>query len=105
MTSYLYGVSKKDHINYQMLSSIEYDNDDNNVQEFNKLISEQRHVILPNFKSIMRHVNQVAQKRLKKNLSIVVGRTKLPFTLEVYEEVYNSQDTIEIGFMTIILSF
>ncbi|XP_075170057.1 proteasome-associated protein ECM29 homolog [Haematobia irritans] len=87
VTSYLYGVSKKDHINYQMLSSIEFLHEDKDVEDFNKLISEQRHVILPSFKSMMRHVNEIAEKRLKKNLAIVVGRTKLPFSLEVYEEI------------------
>uniref|UniRef100_A0A1I8MU05 Proteasome-associated protein ECM29 homolog n=1 Tax=Musca domestica TaxID=7370 RepID=A0A1I8MU05_MUSDO len=87
VTSYLYGVSKKDHINYQMLSSIEYLDDDKNIEDFNKLISEQRHVVLPSFKSMMHHVNEIAEKRLKKNMAVVVGRTKLPFTLEVYEEI------------------
>lgn len=86
VTSYLYGVSKKDHINYNVLSSIEFPLEDAK-DDFNKLTSEQRHVTLPSFETMMRHVNETSQKRLKKNLSVVVGRTKLPFTLEVYEEV------------------
>uniref|UniRef100_A0A1I8PQ69 Proteasome-associated protein ECM29 homolog n=1 Tax=Stomoxys calcitrans TaxID=35570 RepID=A0A1I8PQ69_STOCA len=87
ITSYLYGVSKKDHINYQMLSSIEFAGEDKAAEDFNRLIAEQRHVVLPSFKSMMRHVNEIVQKRLKKNLTVVVGRTKLPFSLEVYEEI------------------
>lgn len=86
VTSYLYGVSKKDHINYNMLSSIEFPLD-GEKDDFNKLTSEQRHVVLPSFKAMMRHVNETSQKRLNKNLAVVVGRTKLPYSLEVYEEV------------------
>lgn len=86
VTSYLYGVSKKDHINFNMLSSIEFPNA-TDKDDFNKLTSEQRHVVLPSFKSMMRHINQTSEKRLKTNAVVVVGSTKLPFTLEVYEEV------------------
>ncbi|XP_065370202.1 proteasome-associated protein ECM29 homolog [Calliphora vicina] len=86
VTSYLYGVSKKDHINYNMLSSVEFPLE-SDKDDFNKLTSEQRHVVLPSFQSMMHHVNETSQKRLKKNLSVVVGRTKLPYSLEVYEEI------------------
>lgn len=68
-----------------MLSSIEFPSESD--KDFNKLTSEQRHVVLPSFKAMMRHVNETSQKRLNKNLTVVVGRTKLPFSLEVYEEV------------------
>ena len=85
ITTYLYCTSKKDHINYNMLSSIEYP--DSNLDDFNKLSSEQRRVVLPTFKCMMQHVHDMAEKRLAKGQFITVGRTKLPYSLEVYEEV------------------
>ena len=86
ITTYLYGVSKKDHVNYNMLSSVEYP--EASIDDFNKLSSEQRRVVLPGFKAMMQHVNEIAQKRLaKSSVYVVVGRTKLAFSLDVYEEV------------------
>lgn len=69
-----------------MLSSVEFPLDEDK-DDFNKLTSEQRRVILPSFKAMMRYINETSQKRLNKNLAVVVGRTKLPYSLEVYEEV------------------
>ncbi|XP_037942539.1 proteasome-associated protein ECM29 homolog [Teleopsis dalmanni] len=86
VTTYLYGVSKKDHVNYNMLSSIEYPEEASD--DFNKSAQDQKRVVLPSFKSMMQHVHSMTEKRLAKSSSyVVVGRTKLPFTLEVYEEV------------------
>ncbi|XP_055855013.1 proteasome-associated protein ECM29 homolog [Episyrphus balteatus] len=86
VTSYLYGVSKKDQVNYNYLSSIDFP--EGTVDDFNKLSSEQRRVVIPGFKPMMRHVAEVAKKRLAKSTQyVVVGRTKLAFNLNVYEEI------------------
>ena len=71
-----------------MLSSVEHP--EASVDDFNKLSSEQRRVVLPSFSQMMKHVHEMAQKRLAKSSTcVVVGKTKLAFTLEVYEEVCN----------------
>ncbi|XP_052840253.1 LOW QUALITY PROTEIN: proteasome-associated protein ECM29 homolog [Drosophila gunungcola] len=91
VTTFLYGTSKKDHVNYNMLSSIELAENRINsesISDFNHLSLEQRRVVLPSFQVMMAHVHEMANKRLKKNTScVVVGRTKLPYSLEVYEEL------------------
>ncbi|EDV56365.1 proteasome-associated protein ECM29 homolog [Drosophila erecta] len=91
VTTYLYGTSKKDHVNYSMLSSIDQTKNRINsesISDFNHLSLEQRRVLLPSFKVMMSHVHEMADKRLKKNTAcVVVGRTKLPYSLEVYEEL------------------
>ncbi|KAL7736336.1 hypothetical protein ACLKA6_014807 [Drosophila palustris] len=90
VTTYLYGTSKKDHVNYSMLSSVEQAGKHNSesISDFNHLSLEQRRVVLPSFHVMMAHVHEMANKRLKKSSScVVVGRTKLPYSLEVYEEM------------------
>ncbi|XP_017039245.1 proteasome-associated protein ECM29 homolog [Drosophila ficusphila] len=91
VTTFLYGTSKKDHVNYNMLSSIEQAENRINsesISDFNHLSLEQRRVVLPSFQVMMAHVHEMANKRLKKSTScVVVGRTKLPYSLEVYEEL------------------
>ncbi|KAH8320498.1 hypothetical protein KR067_004311, partial [Drosophila pandora] len=91
VTSFLYGTSKKDHVNYNMLSSIEQVGNRINsesISDFNHLSLEQRRVVLPSFTVMMAHVHDMANKRLKKsNTCVTVGRTKLPYSLEVYEEL------------------
>ncbi|XP_068144819.1 proteasome-associated protein ECM29 homolog [Drosophila tropicalis] len=94
VTSYLYGTSKKDHVNYSFISSIEQRGSrhlSESIADFNHLSLEQRRVVLPSFSVMMKHVHEMAQKRLKKSTSgggvVVVGKTKLPFTLDVYEEL------------------
>ncbi|KAH8405828.1 hypothetical protein KR215_009962, partial [Drosophila sulfurigaster] len=90
VTTYLYGTSKKDHVNYSMLTSIDQTvkHDTESISDFNHLSMEQRRVVLPSFPVLMAHVHDMSNKRLKKSTScVVVGRTKLPYTLEVYEEI------------------
>ena len=86
-----------------MLSSVEFPLD-KDKDDFNKLTSEQRHVVLPSFKAMMRYVNETSQKRLNKNLTVVIGRTKLPFSLEVYEEV-NILKCLKLKFLIKIIIF
>ncbi|EDV98206.1 GH22981 [Drosophila grimshawi] len=91
VTTYLYGTSKKDHVNYSMLSSIEQtgkQHTSESISDFNHLSLEQRRVVLPSFHVMMAHVHDMANKRLKKsNACVIYGRTKLPYSLEVYEEM------------------
>ncbi|KAH8398984.1 hypothetical protein KR222_007687, partial [Zaprionus bogoriensis] len=90
VTTYLYGTSKKDHVNYNMLSSIDQAGKhmSESISDFNHLSLEQRRVVLPSFHVMMAHVHDMSNKRLKKsNACVVVGRTKLPYSLEVYEEM------------------
>ncbi|ALC41834.1 CG8858 [Drosophila busckii] len=91
VTSYLYGTSKKDHVNYSMLRSVEQTGQHSaseSISDFNHLSMEQRRVVLPSFQVMMSHVHEMCEKRLKKsNTCVVVGRTKLPFSLETYEEM------------------
>lgn len=90
MTTYLYGTSKKDHVNYNMVSSIDHagKHTTESIVDFNHLSLEQRRVVLPSFHVMMAHVHDMSNKRLKKsNACVVVGRTKLPYSLEVYEEI------------------
>jgi len=73
-----------------MVSSIDQTGKHNSesISDFNHLSLEQRRVVLPSFHVMMAHVHDMANKRLKKSSScVVVGRTKLPYTLEVYEEM------------------
>lgn len=78
-------------MNYNLLSSIEQAENRTNsesISDFNHLSLEQRRVVLPSFPVMMAHVHEMANKRLKKsNTCVVVGRTKLPYSLEVYEEL------------------
>ncbi|EDW09599.1 proteasome-associated protein ECM29 homolog [Drosophila mojavensis] len=90
VTTYLYGTSKKDHVNYSMLSSIEHTgkHTSESISDFNHLSLEQRRVLLPSFHAMMAHVHEMANKRLKKSsCCVVIGRTKLPYSLDVYEEI------------------
>lgn len=94
VTSYLYGTSKKDDINYNSLNSIEHvsneqmevDIDNSSNSKLN--LNTEKRVLLPSFSNMMQYVNEQANKRLEKNLNCtVVGQTRLPFSLNVYEEV------------------
>ncbi|CAD7011930.1 unnamed protein product [Ceratitis capitata] len=86
VTTYLYGVSKKDHIDYNLVYSVEYVEEPKD--DFNQLSAERRPIILPSFKSIMQHVSQMAERRLLKNYGCeTISNVKLAFTQNVYEEI------------------
>lgn len=73
-----------------MLSSIEHTgkHTSESISDFNHLSLEQRRVLLPSFHAMMAHVHEMANKRLKKSsCCVVIGRTKLPYSLDVYEEI------------------
>lgn len=90
----MYGVSKKDNINYSYLSSIEDSTNESNKLteqslEINQLSAEQRRVILPSFKEMINYVYEMSNKRLS-NSSMqhyVYGRAKIAYSYEIYTEV------------------
>lgn len=95
ITQYLYGVSKKDHINYAYISSIDGGANidasaiEANELEVNHLSTEQRRVLLPSFNEMCNHVYEMAQKRAI-NSSIqkyTYGRATIVYSYEVYTEV------------------
>lgn len=91
VTQHLYGVSKKDNINYSYISSVDVSAERKMTEkiEVNQLSTEQRRVILPAFRDMIDYVHEMAQKRLS-NTSIqrfVYGRTTIPYSYEVYTEV------------------
>lgn len=88
--SYLYGVSKKDHVNYAYISSIDQMNDSTMItnEEVNKLLSqEQRRIILPNFKEFVNYVQEQVDKRKMSSQRHVYGKIVLPYSYETYIEV------------------
>lgn len=97
VTTYLYGVSKKDNINYNTLNSIEHitheqiSNINSAIEENSSLkcpLNSEKRILLPSFTMMMKYVNEQANKRLEKNINCtVIGQTRLPFSLNVYEEV------------------
>ncbi|XP_055390335.1 proteasome-associated protein ECM29 homolog [Condylostylus longicornis] len=84
--SHLYGVSKKDQINYTMLSSIDHPEDV--PDDFNKLFSEQRRVVLPGFKPLVNHIWEMSKRRMASSIpKTIIGNKTLPFNLNTYEEI------------------
>uniref|UniRef100_A0A1S4H7M0 Uncharacterized protein n=1 Tax=Anopheles gambiae TaxID=7165 RepID=A0A1S4H7M0_ANOGA len=83
MTTYLYGVSKKDHINYGAILSVsEYDRVDQQEP------SDTKHIVLPSFGEM---VEYVASKSERKVATIVdrmgYGKVKLPYAFDTYVEI------------------
>ena len=104
ITTYLYGVSKKDHINYSMLSSIEIS--DEITDDFNKLSPEQRRVVLPNFKHMVNHVHDMNKKRLTNSTHRnVVGKVTLGYSFHVFQEVRRIEIVFKISIFNINLYF
>nr|XP_014085277.2 proteasome-associated protein ECM29 homolog [Bactrocera oleae] len=86
VTTYLYGVSKKDHVDYNLIYSVE--SVEQPKDDFNQLSTERRPIVLPSFKSIMQHVSQMAERRLLKNYGCeTISNVKLAFSQTVYEEI------------------
>lgn len=93
---HLYGVTKKDHINYSYISSVEQKNGDNSTDnlEVNHLSMEQRRVVLPGFKDMVNYVHEMAQKRANNPSAqkYVYGRATLMYSYEVFTEVRRVAD-------------
>lgn len=87
--TYLYGVTRTDHINYSYISSVDYlqpgqDQD----SEKSKSSPEQRRVILPCFKEIVNYVHKQMEKRAtNSSQKHIYGKVTLPCSYETYTEV------------------
>lgn len=90
---HLYGASKKDHINYSYISTIDDAlNKGNKPQEssdVNQLQAEQRSVVLPSFKELISFIHDMSNKRLS-NSSVqrhTYGKATLVYSYDVCTEV------------------
>uniref|UniRef100_A0A182P7H4 TOG domain-containing protein n=1 Tax=Anopheles epiroticus TaxID=199890 RepID=A0A182P7H4_9DIPT len=83
MTTYLYGVSKKDHINYGAILSV---SDYDRLEQAEP--SEVKHIVLPSFCEM---VDFVASKSERKVATVVdrmgYGKVKLPYAFDTYVEI------------------
>uniref|UniRef100_A0A182W1W8 TOG domain-containing protein n=1 Tax=Anopheles minimus TaxID=112268 RepID=A0A182W1W8_9DIPT len=83
MTTYLYGVSKKDHINYGAILSV---SDYDRVKHLEP--SDTKHIVLPSFREM---VEYVASKSERKVATVVdrmgYGKVKLPYGFDTYIEI------------------
>lgn len=88
--SYLYGVSKKDHINFSYISSVSHAADvpTTDSVSVNQLSTEQRRIVLPSFPVLVNYVFEQTQKR---DASAVpkqsYGSVVLCYTYEAYSEI------------------
>lgn len=91
--AHLYGASKKDHINYSHISSIESgSNADNKENETLKQIqqpADHRRVILPSFKEMINHVCEMNKRRLGNSSTqrFTYGQINFAFSYETITEV------------------
>lgn len=89
----LYGVSKKDHINYAYISTMsdEAVRSSSNARasdDTNLLAAEQRRIRLPDFAAMCRYVHEQAEKRDAGSApKHQYGRAKLAYTYEAYTEM------------------
>ncbi|XP_062561882.1 proteasome-associated protein ECM29 homolog [Armigeres subalbatus] len=91
MTTYLYGVSKKDHINYGSIISVDdYEEDclENEPKNPFSATNEPKKIVLPGFRDM---VEYVALKSERKIATIMdrpgYGKIKLPYHFDTYIEV------------------
>lgn len=83
--AYLYGSSRKDHINYTKLISCDHVADD--VDE-KVLVNEEKMVILAGFKPMIHYVDQIAEKKLSSPTErFTYNNHKLAFNVDVYSEI------------------
>lgn len=87
--TYLYGVTRTDHINYSYISSIDHAESVQN-QDYDKfkLSPEQRRVVLPSFKEMVNYVNEQMEKRAtNSSQKHVYGKVTLSCSYETYTEI------------------
>ena len=83
--AYLYGSSRKDHINYTKLISCDHVADD--VDE-KVLVNEEKMVILAGFKPMIHYIDQIAEKTLSSPTErFTYNNHKLAFNVDVYSEI------------------
>ncbi|XP_055592523.1 proteasome-associated protein ECM29 homolog isoform X3 [Uranotaenia lowii] len=91
MTTYLYGVSRKDHINYGAIVSVEDFQElaeDKEAKNPFSATNEPRRIVLPCFRDMMEYV---AMKSERKTATILdrpgYGKVKLPYNFDTYIEI------------------
>lgn len=86
--SYLYGVSKKDHINFSYISSVDHSVSVESVVSVNQLSTEQRRIVLPSFPALVNYVFEQTQKRdASAAPKQSYGKVILSYTYEAYAEI------------------
>ncbi|XP_063697227.1 proteasome-associated protein ECM29 homolog [Culicoides brevitarsis] len=85
VTSYLYGNSKKDNINYAYVTTVDNPTAANEKQT-NLLTAEQRFIILPSFKEMVKYVHEKAEKKstISEKHS---GKMHLAYTYDMFTEI------------------
>lgn len=93
VTQHLYGTSKKDHINYSNISSIEHDSNEktqgNETAERSQQPTDQRRIVLPSFEEMINYVYEMNEKRLSNSSAqhYTYGRINLAYSYETFTEV------------------
>lgn len=90
IVTYLYGVTRTDHINYSYISSIDRVDCVTDQDQEKSLSPEQRRVILPSFKEMCNYVHEQMEKRAtNSSQKHVYGKVTLSCSYETYTEVSN----------------
>lgn len=85
VTSYLYGNSKKDNINYSYVTTVDSTNS-TSEKRTNLLTAEQRFVTLPSFKEMVKYVHEKAEKKSTVSEKHA-GKMHLAYTYDMFTEV------------------
>lgn len=87
--SYLYGVAKKDHINFSYISSVDHKGvRPVEAVSVNQLSTEQRRIVLPSFPAMVNYVFEQTQKRDAGSApKQSYGKVILSYTYEAYTEI------------------
>lgn len=82
---HLYGVSKKDHINYSHIIKSE----ENQTSKPDQQPTDQISVVLPSFEELINYVHEMNKKRLSNSSAqrYVYGRITLAYSYETFIEV------------------
>lgn len=85
VTSYLYGNSKKDNINYSYVTTVDNVNSASEKQT-NLLTAEQRFITLPSFKEMVKYVHEKAEKKSTVSEKHS-GKMHLAYTYDMFTEI------------------
>lgn len=84
-TTHLYGISKKDNIHWNYLTSIDVKSEEETDITGHQ---SQIRVILPSFKEMINYTSEMSEKRLlNPQLSVTHGKVLLPFDVETFVEI------------------
>lgn len=87
VTSYLYGNSKKDNINYSYITTVDNTSAVNEEKKTNLLTTEQRYITLPSFTDMVKYIYEQAEKKASSNTPRNSGKMHLAYTYDVYSEI------------------